>query len=50
MDEVLCSFQHEDFTTDRPLAGEFLLGYHCQRQALWKKTENDKIQGNDNND
>ena len=39
LDEILCSFQREDFTTDRPLAGEFLLGYHCQRRALWPKPE-----------
>ena len=36
LDEILCSFQGNDFSKekDRPLSGEFLLGYHCQRQAL----------------
>ena len=35
MDEVMCKFDPiEDFTSDRPLSGEFLLGYHCQREAL----------------
>lgn len=45
LDEILCSFQREDFTADRPLAGEFLLGYHCQRQALWPKPETEKDEG-----
>lgn len=45
LDEIFCSFQREDFTTDRPLAGEFLLGYHCQRQALWSKPETEKDEG-----
>ena len=34
LDEVMCVFNGEDFTQDAPLSGEFLLGYHCQRQAL----------------
>jgi len=38
MDEVMCKFDPvEDFNSDRPLSGEFLLGYHCQRAALWQK-------------
>jgi CRISPR-associated protein Csd1 len=34
LDEVLCTFQGDDFTNDRTLSGEFLLGYHCQRREL----------------
>ncbi len=34
LDEISCAFQADDYTSDRPLSGEFLLGYHCQRQAL----------------
>lgn len=34
LDEIQCCFQTEDFTNDRALTGEFLLGYHCQRAAL----------------
>jgi CRISPR-associated protein Csd1 len=34
LDEVMCAFADADFTQDAPLSGEFLLGYHCQRQAL----------------
>jgi CRISPR-associated protein Csd1 len=31
-------FRPEDFTNDTKLSGEFLLGYHCQRAALWGRT------------
>ena len=34
LDEVMGAFSGDDFTQDGPLSGEFLLGYHCQRQAL----------------
>lgn len=34
LDDVVSAFDSEDFTSDRPLSGEFLLGYHCQRHAL----------------
>lgn len=40
--DVEASFQTDEFVNDNPpLTGEFLLGYHCQRQELnaWKKTE-----------
>lgn len=33
-DEVVASFARDEFLDDRKLSGEFLLGYHCQRQAL----------------
>lgn len=39
VDEVICKFDPEDFNSSKPLSGEFLLGYHCQRAALWKKQE-----------
>lgn len=39
IDEVIDKFQAQDFLDDRRLTGEFLLGYHCQRQALWTKPE-----------
>lgn len=35
--EVMNMFDPDDFTNDRKLSGEFLLGYHCQREALWRK-------------
>lgn len=34
LDEVIPSFQGDDFVDDRKLSGEFLLGYHCQRKKL----------------
>lgn len=34
LDEVVCLFERNDFLADSPLSGEFLLGYHCQRQAI----------------
>lgn len=34
MDEVIASFNGNDFTNDKRLSGEFLLGYHCQREFL----------------
>lgn len=37
--EVISKFEAEDFTNDKRMSGEFLLGYHCQREALWKKTD-----------
>ena len=38
LDAVQCMFQPNDFMNDSRLAGEFLLGYHCQRAALWAKS------------
>jgi CRISPR-associated protein Csd1 len=35
LDEVTAAFKDADFTSDARLTGEFLLGYHCQRQA-WR--------------
>jgi len=37
LDSVVGMFSGEDFISDRKLSGEFLLGYHCQRAALWMK-------------
>jgi CRISPR-associated protein Csd1 len=34
IDKVVCMFNPDDFISDKRLNGEFLLGYHCQRQAL----------------
>jgi CRISPR-associated protein Csd1 len=38
LDEVITSFQNATFTNDARLSGEFLLGFHCQRQAWWTTT------------
>jgi CRISPR-associated protein Csd1 len=34
IDEVMAAFEPNDFISDKRLSGEFLLGYHCQREAL----------------
>jgi CRISPR-associated protein Csd1 len=44
--EVTDSFLHDDFVSPKPLSGEFLLGYHCQRQAFFdnnKKTNETEL-------
>lgn len=38
----------EDFTSDKPLSGEFLLGYHCQREDLKPKKEEPQSIEDDN--
>ena len=42
IDEVMCKFNLEDFINDKPLTGEFLLGYHCQRSRLWEKLQDEE--------
>jgi CRISPR-associated protein Csd1 len=34
IDDVIASFRDDDFIDDKRLSGEFLLGYHCQREYL----------------
>jgi CRISPR-associated protein Csd1 len=34
IDDVIASFEGNDFLNDKRLNGEFLLGYHCQREYL----------------
>jgi CRISPR-associated protein Csd1 len=48
LDEVIGAFTDQDFTDERRLSGEFLLGYHCQRQALWAKPDNGTGEDSDN--
>lgn len=35
IDEIQCLFATAEFADDSPLSGEFLLGFHCQRAALF---------------
>lgn len=46
--QVECLFVPEDFISNKPLTGEYLLGYYCQRQKMWEKK--DKPDSNENND
>jgi len=39
LDSVCGMFQGNDFTSDAKLSGEFLLGFHCQRAALWTRQD-----------
>jgi CRISPR-associated protein Csd1 len=34
LDDTMAKFKADDYVNDGPLTGEFLLGYHCQRQDL----------------
>jgi CRISPR-associated protein Csd1 len=39
LDTVQAMFKHDDFISKAALSGEFLLGYHCQRQKFRSKSE-----------
>jgi CRISPR-associated protein Csd1 len=47
MDDVMSAFEPNDFINDKPLSGEFLLGFHSQKEARRKK-DFDKNMGDDN--
>ena len=32
-------FTPEDFISNKPLTGEYLLGYYCQRQKMWERKD-----------
>ena len=42
IDEVIASFNEDDFINDKRLSGEFLLGYHCQREYRPSKPDVDQ--------
>lgn len=50
LDEINSKFQAEHFVDDRRLSGEFLLGYHCQRHALWPKAVSNEAGESDTNE
>ena len=37
----------DDYTSDKKLSGEFLLGYHCQREALRPKGDSSTVNGDE---
>lgn len=41
LDSVMEMFAPGDFARDEKLSGEFLLGYHCQRAALWPRGQSE---------
>ena len=50
LDAVQALFSPDHFTSDKSLSGEFLLGYHCQRQAWLNKTDNFKAEKEENHE
>ena len=44
IDGIVSTFNDQDFMNEARLSGEFLLGYHCQRRALWPKSESTKAE------
>jgi len=49
IDEVIASFNDNDFLNDKRLSGEFLLGYHCQREYLHGLADTSKETDDGNN-
>ncbi|MGI6250220.1 MAG: type I-C CRISPR-associated protein Cas8c/Csd1 [Anaerolineaceae bacterium] len=45
IDEIMNSFQHNDFLNDKPLSGEFLLGYHNQREHFFSRPSSASLEG-----
>ncbi|MFA6900513.1 MAG: type I-C CRISPR-associated protein Cas8c/Csd1 [Desulfurivibrionaceae bacterium] len=43
LDVVISDFKTGDFTSDKSLTGEFLLGYHCQRM-IYRNTQTETTQ------
>jgi CRISPR-associated protein Csd1 len=37
--EITNLFEHDDYVCDKPLSGEYLLGYQCQKKDLYIKQE-----------
>lgn len=40
IEKISDMFDADEFSSPQPLKGEFLLGYHCQRSALYRKKNN----------
>ncbi len=47
--EVFNLFAHEEYTSDKPLSGEYIMGYYCQKDALYasskENTDNEPNEG-----
>lgn len=46
--QVESLFAPDDFISNKPLTGEYLLGYYCQRQKMWEKKDKPASDENDN--
>jgi len=45
--QIMDQFSIEDFTNDKPLSGEFLLGYYCELNYLNKKSSDKETKDGD---
>lgn len=45
IDEIMNSFLADDFSNDKKLSGEFLLGFHTQRSVLMNSSKENKTEG-----
>ncbi len=45
LDDIHAKFPDGEYENDKKLSPEFLLGYHCQRHELYKKTEEAELKG-----
>lgn len=50
LNTVMALFDHDEYTSDKPLSGEFLLGYHCQRQVWFNKTDESNVEKENNHE
>ena len=41
MNQIMDAFEPDDFVNDKPLSGEFLLGFHTQKEDRWKTRSDD---------
>lgn len=44
LDEIQSTFDSKEFLQDKPLSGEFLLAFHCQRLALTQKKTSERTE------
>lgn len=49
IDEIMGKFSPEDYLSNKKLSGEYLLGYHNQRQALHQKKAEQNTENNSEN-
>lgn len=46
LDEIMSSFSTDQFSSDKKLSGEFLLGYHCQRHESYNQSKIENLEEN----
>ena len=43
IESIMALFKADDFINNSKLSGEFLLGYHCQKEDQFRKKENNNM-------